>query len=121
VLVVDAANVLGSRPTGWWRDRAGAAHDFVERVRSAVIRGALAGPVVIVLEGQARAGVAESGAGDGVEVVHASGSGDDLIVELVAGQTGWMVVTADRDLSERVRPSGARVLAPSRFLEVLGT
>lgn len=25
VLVVDAANVVGSRPDGWWRDRAGAA------------------------------------------------------------------------------------------------
>ena len=24
-LVVDVANVLGSRPDGWWRDRAGAA------------------------------------------------------------------------------------------------
>ena len=24
VLLVDAANVVGSRPTGWWRDRAGA-------------------------------------------------------------------------------------------------
>lgn len=23
-LVVDAANVVGSRPDGWWRDRAGA-------------------------------------------------------------------------------------------------
>ncbi|HEX8510628.1 MAG TPA: hypothetical protein VF635_14170, partial [Propionibacteriaceae bacterium] len=25
VLVVDIANVMGSRPDGWWRDRAGAA------------------------------------------------------------------------------------------------
>ncbi|MEV1288966.1 hypothetical protein [Micromonospora sp. NPDC049679] len=24
LLVVDAANVVGSRPDGWWRDRAGA-------------------------------------------------------------------------------------------------
>jgi hypothetical protein len=25
MLVIDAANVIGSRPTGWWRDRPGAA------------------------------------------------------------------------------------------------
>jgi hypothetical protein len=25
LLVSDAANVIGSRPTGWWRDRPGAA------------------------------------------------------------------------------------------------
>jgi len=36
MLVIDAANVIGSRPTGWWRDRPGAARRFTERVRATV-------------------------------------------------------------------------------------
>ena len=32
VLVVDAANVVGSRPDGWWKDRAGAARRLHERL-----------------------------------------------------------------------------------------
>ncbi len=35
VLVVDAANVIGSKPNGWWRDRPGAARQFVEQLREA--------------------------------------------------------------------------------------
>jgi hypothetical protein len=38
VLVVDGANVVGSRPTGWWRDRAGAA----ERLHHAIATADLA-------------------------------------------------------------------------------
>ena len=32
VLLVDAANVVGSRPDGWWRDRAGAATRLLARL-----------------------------------------------------------------------------------------
>ena len=32
MLIIDAGNVIGSRPTGWWRDRPGAARRFTERV-----------------------------------------------------------------------------------------
>lgn len=70
MLVIDAANVIGSRPTGWWRDRAGAARRFTERVRATVAAGRLDPPVSLVLEGKARAG-ADEGVVDGVEVVHA--------------------------------------------------
>ena len=35
VLVVDAANVIGSKPNGWWRDRPGAARQFDEQLRDA--------------------------------------------------------------------------------------
>ena len=59
VLVVDAANVVGSRPDGWWRDRAGAAARLVSALGAACASGALDGPVVVVLEGAARAGVPE--------------------------------------------------------------
>jgi hypothetical protein len=117
MLIVDVANVVGSRPTGWWRDRPGAARDFAERVRGAVADGSLDGPVVLVLEGKAKAGVAEHAARDGVAVVHAAGSGDDTIADL-AGEHGQdaVVVTADRALAARVRACGARVEGPSSLL-----
>lgn len=117
MLIVDAANVIGSRPTGWWRDRLGAARDFLARVRAAVEAGALDAPVVVVLEGQARTGVPE-GVAAGVEVVHAPGSGDDTIATLAAtARGGVVVVTADRELRTRVQAVGADVAGPSWLLD----
>jgi hypothetical protein len=120
VLLVDAANVIGSRPDGWWRDRAGAAAGFVVRVRAAVVAGHLAGPVVVVLEGASRAGAPE-GAADGVEVRHAPGSGDDLLVDLAREAADPVtLVTADRELRGRVRGLGAELAGPGWFLGLLG-
>ena len=125
MLLVDAANVVGSRPTGWWRDRAGAARDLSSRVRSAAADGVLPRPVVLVLEGAAKEGVAE-GVADGVEVVHAPGEGDDTIVAVAAGSemdaeadASVIVVTADRRLAERVRRDGVRVVGPTWLLDRL--
>lgn len=119
MLVVDAANVVGSRPDGWWRDRAGAAGRLVDRLRHAVVAGVLAPPVVVVLEGAARAGVVE-GAADDVTVVHAAGSGDDRIVEIAAAaQDDVQVVSADRALGARVRAVGGDVVGPSWLLSRL--
>ncbi len=115
LVVVDGANVVGSVPDGWWRDRAGAAR----RLRDALVvvaRGGLTGTpppveVVLVLEGAARGvtGVPE------VRVVAAAGSGDDAIVELVADRPDGrdcVVVTSDRGLRDRVVRLGARVTGP---------
>lgn len=114
--MVDAANVVGSRPTGWWRDRPGAARRLVERVGAAVAAGTVAAPVVIVVEGAARPGVAPGPAGPGVEVVHAPGSGDDTIVGVVgtavAAGDAVRVVTADRGLRDRVGGVGATTVGP---------
>ena len=85
VLLVDAANVIGSRPTGWWKDRAGAARVFVGQVRAAVASGRIAAPVFVVLEGEARQGV-PTGVVDGVTILHAPGSGDDTLVSTVANE-----------------------------------
>ena len=112
VLLIDAANVIGSRPTGWWRDRAGAARDFVELLRRATRHGRLDRPTVVVLEGAARRGMAE-GDVDGVRVVHASGSGDDALVAWAAAGTDVTLVSADRRLLDRVRELGAETLSPS--------
>lgn len=114
MLVIDAANVVGSRPDGWWRDRAGAAARLVAAVDAAVSRGSLDGPVVVVLEGKARPGAPER-AGGAVEVVHARGEGDDAIAALAADQV--TVVTADRGLRRRVLDAGGEVVGPSWLYE----
>ncbi len=123
MLLVDAANVVGSRPTGWWRDRAGAAADLVARIRAASAASHLSGPVVVVLEGAARHGV-EEGECDGVTVVHAGGEGDETLVEVVAATTGTAtdavtLVSADRKLAERCRELGAVVVGPGWLLDRL--
>ncbi|MFF8593503.1 NTP pyrophosphohydrolase [Streptomyces sp. NPDC015220] len=114
LLVVDGANVVGSVPDGWWRDRRGAA----ERLRDRLVAYAEAGlpecpgPVelVLVVEGAAR-GVEPV---PGVRVEAAPGSGDDRVVELVerAGDRPVVVVTADRELRRRVTELGAEVTGP---------
>ena len=121
MILVDAANVIGSRPTGWWRDRPGAARKFVEQVRAATQSGRLDAPVVVVLEGKARAGAgAGSGDADGVTVVHAAGSGDDALVDVVSKATEPVtLVSADRALRDRAQALGAHVVGPRWLLDLL--
>jgi hypothetical protein len=119
VLLVDAANVVGSRPTGWWRDRPGAARGFVERVRATADAGRFAEPGVVVLEGAARGGVEEGETGD-VRVVHAPGSGDDMLIALAGEATGQVtLVSADRGLRQRAEALGATMAGPGWFLDLL--
>jgi hypothetical protein len=120
VLLIDAANVIGSRPTGWWRDRPGAARSFVDQVRAAADSGRIALPVTVVLEGKARGGV-PSGREDGVSVVHAGGSGDDTLVDVIADAPGQAItlVTADRQLRRRAEELGADVVGPGWLLGLL--
>jgi hypothetical protein len=117
LLVVDAANVVGSVPDGWWRDRAGAAQRLRDSLAGVAAHG-LPGrldsapvEVVLVVEGAAK-GV--SGV-DGVRVVSAQGSGDDAIVDVVRTEgtdRRVAVVTADRELRGRVTELGAEILGP---------
>lgn len=119
MLLVDAANVVGSRPTGWWRDRAGAAREFTARVRAAAAVSRIPAPVVIVLEGRARDGV-EEGVADGVEVVHAPGEGDDTLADRAAAADGPVTLaSADRALGARARRAGADVVGPGWLLDRL--
>jgi 8-oxo-dGTP diphosphatase len=122
LLIVDGANVVGSRPDGWWRDRAGAAARLRDRLAAAVERGVFpaAVEVVLVVEGKAR-GIEKS---NRLRVLAASGSGDDSIVgvarEARAAADPATVVTADRGLRERVVAEGASVVGPGtlyRWLE----
>jgi hypothetical protein len=119
VLLIDAANVVGSRPTGWWRDRPGAARDLVVRVERAVAQGTLQQPVVVVLEGQARSGV-EEGERECVKIVHAPGSGDDKIVEVASRSSEPVtLVTADRGLRSRTTSQNVQIVGPNWLLDRL--
>jgi hypothetical protein len=126
VLLVDAANVVGSRPDGWWRDRAGATSRLLARI--ALVPGReLRGPggdalpvsgAVVVVEGRAR----DVPAPEGLRIVRAPGSGDDALAdaaaELAAGGAPLLVVTADRGLRARL-PAGVPVAGPGWLLERL--
>jgi rRNA-processing protein FCF1 len=74
--------------------------------------------VTIVLEGRARAGADEADV-DGVEVVHARGEGDDTIAAIAETHREVVVVTADRELAERVRAASGKVVGPSSLLDQL--
>jgi hypothetical protein len=122
-VLVDVANVVGSRPDGWWRDRAGATTRLLDRL-AGLVGTAPAGPhgapvpvvaLVAVVEGRAR----DVPAPDGVRVVRAEGSGDDTLAalarELADGDDDLLVVTADRGLRDRL-PATARVTGPGWLL-----
>lgn len=119
MLLIDAANVVGSRPTGWWRDRPGAARAFVERVRAAAEADRFDEPVVVVLEGAARRGMDE-GVIDGVTVLHAPDSGDDMLVAVITDATNQVtLVSADRGLRQRAEALGATVASPGWLIDLL--
>ena len=83
--IVDGMNVIGSRPTGWWRDRPGAMRALVVELEGFAERGGEA--VTVVFDGKPIE--LES---DSVCVMFASRRGrnaaDDDIAELVEEITG---------------------------------
>ena len=133
-IIVDAANVMGSRPDGWWRDRAGAADRLIGQLSRLAFDGVASLPesidapelerwfpqFVVVLEGAAAAADADDAAGSRLRIVRARGSGDDAIAKL-AEQTGGrrLVVTADRELRSRCEAAGASVVGPRWLLGLL--
>ena len=121
VLIVDSANVVGSRPDGWWRDRAGAARRLQEQLLVAALPY---DEIILILEGKARQGI-PAGQDGRLRTVHAPGSGDDAIVEAVIAEVeigngrDVTVATADRVLRDRVKAAGARSVSPSSLLDQL--
>jgi hypothetical protein len=128
VLLVDVANVVGSRPDGWWRDRAGAASRLLQSL--AGLRGATVvhpdgaaavrlARLVAVVEGAARS----ASAPDAAAVVSAAQDGDGEIVaqarRIVADGAVPLVVTTDRGLRERL-PSGSEAAGPEWLNRLIG-
>jgi predicted RNA-binding protein with PIN domain len=120
VLVVDGANVVGSRPDGWWRDRAGAAARLHGRL---AVADTSYDEIVLVLEGQAKGGVPK-GKDAHLRTVHATRDGDSAITDearrLRERDEDVVVVTADRGLQLRVEALGCRTMSPSWLLDLIG-
>ena len=113
--VVDGMNVIGSRPSGWWRDRPRAMRELVGELEKFAARGGE--PVTVVFDGRPF-----ELAGDAVDVRFASRRGpnaaDDDIAALVGRDdepAGLSVVTSDADLARRVRDAGAAVVGAGEF------
>lgn len=128
VLVVDIANVMGSRPDGWWRDRAGAATRLLDLLvpldGSEVSLPDGWGTVRLVEIYAVLEGAAKRAPGPAVVTVRrAAADGDSEIIEtairLVESGRTPVVVTADRGLRRRL-PGAALSAGPGWLNQLLG-
>ena len=114
--VVDGMNVIGSRPTGWWRDRPGAMRDLVSELEA--FAEATGEEVTVVFDGRPF----ELDGGERVGVRFATRRGPDAadddiaaLVERDADPASLSVVTSDGGLAGRVRGAGASVVGAGEF------
>ncbi len=120
--LVDASNVVGSKPDGWWRDRDGAARRLIDALRE--FAEAEGEDVTVVLD----AGPPEWAGRDGpLEVAIAPRRGrdaaDDEIARLLDADpdpASIRVVTSDAELASRARARGAEVVGAGAFRRRLG-
>ena len=121
---VDGNNVMGSRPDGWWRDRAGAARRLVaEIIPLALGHG---GVWTIVFDRKEPPRMPPSP--ECIIVVH-TGHGrrdgaDDRIVELVherSDRASSLVYTSDAKLRIRVKALGTQVMGSGTLLSQIAT
>jgi len=122
-LLVDAMNVIGSRPDGWWRDRPGAIRRLARDLATYAFQTGHG--IDLFVDGRELPGL-EEGTHDGVHVWYARRAGpnaaDDRIVEYVREHPdppSLDVITSDNALAGRVRDSGARVRGASWLLDEL--
>jgi predicted RNA-binding protein with PIN domain len=119
-IVVDGMNVIGSRPTGWWRDRHAAARDLVGRLRRLAV--ATGDEVTVVLDGRPQPELPE-GDHAGVRLLYAQRAGpdaaDERIIALLADEPesgSIRVFTSDRALRREAERLGAAVDGASSLL-----
>jgi predicted RNA-binding protein with PIN domain len=119
LVVVDGNNVMGSRPDGWWKDRAGATRRLVAQLGDWAASNNR--DVLVVFDGAEPDGLE---APERVEVRFARRRGrnaaDDDIAAFVADrEVPATVVTSDRELARRVRERGAEVVGARELLDQL--
>lgn len=114
--LVDAMNVIGSRPDGWWRDRDAAMAKLVARVE---IWADAAGEEATVVFEREPVPPIES---ELIEVAHAPEARPDAADDEIVRRAGaaddpstLTVVTSDRRLAGRVQAIGAAVESASAF------
>jgi hypothetical protein len=115
--VVDAMNVIGSRPDGWWRDRRGAIERLVARLEGWAVEADE--KVTVVLEKPPSPPILS----EEIEVAWAPrpapNSADGEIVrrlpQWLEEEGEVVVVTSDRDLAGRAGSLGAEVEPAARF------
>ena len=119
-MFVDGNNVMGSRPNGWWRDRAGAARRIVAEI--ALLAHNRKGVWTIVFDGPGPRGTEPSP--EHLTVIHAGHGGrdsaDDRIVELVGAlpdRSMALVYTSDAALRARLHAMGAQVVGARALLK----
>jgi hypothetical protein len=118
--VVDAMNVIGSRPDGWWRDRPAAIERLVGQLEAWA--GGGEERVTVMLEHEPRGALHSTR----IEVEWASSGGANAADrEILAQLPGWLaedevtVVTSDRDLAAKARAAGAAVVSSRPFRATL--
>jgi predicted RNA-binding protein with PIN domain len=114
--IVDGMNLIGSRPTGWWRDRPGAMRALVDELDAFAEQSGES--VTVVFDG--RPFELEGGARVSVEFASRRGrnAADDDIAALVEADdeaATLSVLTSDGDLARRVRAAGAEVVGSGEF------
>jgi predicted RNA-binding protein with PIN domain len=114
--IIDAMNVIGTRPDGWWKDPDRAVRTFVSRL-DAYAR--TSGKDVTVVLDKDPGELPET---SDIEVVVARRRGrnaaDHAIEQLVGGDAdpgSLLVVTSDRKLADDVTALGATVVSSGRF------
>jgi predicted RNA-binding protein with PIN domain len=118
--IVDAMNVIGSRPDGWWKDRHGAMVrlvDQLERWASEADRR-----VSVVFERPPSPPIRSSVVAIGQAPKAAPNSADDEIVRMVQSAERpdeITVVTSDSALAGRVRAAGASDYPAARFRDLI--
>ena len=108
-------NLIGSRPTGWWRDRPGAMRALVEELEH--YAAASGDEVAVVFDGRPFDLASES-----VDVAFASRRGRDAADDDIAARVATdseratlTVVSSDAGLAQRVKAAGGAVESVGAF------
>jgi predicted RNA-binding protein with PIN domain len=118
LLVVDGMNVIGTRPTGWWRNRRGAMAGLVAELEA--YAAATGEAVTVVLD--ARPFPIDAGNVDVRFALPARDAADDAIVEMIDRDpepSSLVVATSDKALVDRARERGAQTMSAGALRRVL--
>jgi predicted RNA-binding protein with PIN domain len=114
--LIDGMNVIGSRPTGWWRDREGAMRGLVDDLEA--YGNATDDELTVVFDGRPRALPTREKVVVRFAPANGRDAADDEIDELAArddSPSTLTVVTSDAELAGRVRSHGVEVESAKPF------